>query len=146
MRVATMDQVISTSVAERRLALLLFAAFAAVAAMLAAAGIYGVLAGSVTERTREIGVRSALGASPGDILSLVLLQGARLAGAGLLVGIAGALGLGRFLESLLFGVTPADPLTLGGVALLLALVALVACLAPAMRALRVDPMTALRSD
>ena len=105
-RLETMEQVITASTAQRRLALLLFFAFAVVAIVLAAAGIYGVLAGAVTERTREIGVRSALGATPVEILRLILLQGARLAAAGLIAGVAGAIALGRFLESLLFGVTP----------------------------------------
>jgi putative ABC transport system permease protein len=143
---STMDQVIATSTAQRRLALLLFVSFALVALVLAVAGIYGVLAGAVTERTREIGVRTALGATPASILAMVLLQGARLAGAGLLLGLAGALSLGRFLQSLLFGVGSTDPVTLAGVALLLAAVALAACLLPAMRALGIDPIAALRAE
>ena len=142
----TMEQVVASSTAQRRLALLLFGAFALVALVLAVAGIYGVLAGAVAERTREIGVRSALGASPGAILGMVLLHGARLAGLGLVIGLAGALLLGRFLQSLLFGVGTADPLTLLGVAALLATVAIAACLLPAMRAVGIDPMTALRAD
>ena len=145
-RLATMEQIVAASTAQRRLALLLFAAFAAVALLLAAAGIYGVLAGSVTERTREIGLRSALGAAPRDILAMVLLQGARLALAGLALGLAGALALGRFLGALLYAVEPTDPGTLAAVVALLALVALFACLLPARRALRVDPMTALRTE
>jgi putative ABC transport system permease protein len=144
--VATMDQVIAASTAQRRLALLLFAAFAGVALLLAAAGIYGVIAGSVAERTREIGVRAALGATPGDILRMVLLQGARLAALGLAIGIAGALGFGRVLETLLYGIKPADPFTLGGVSVILAAIAGAACLVPARRALEVDPVTALRAD
>jgi putative ABC transport system permease protein len=143
---ATMDQVVASSTAQRRLALLLFGAFALVALVLAVAGIYGVLAGAVAERTREIGVRSALGATPGAILGMVLLQGVRLAGLGLLIGLAGALLLGRFLQSLLFGVGSADPLTLLGVVALLATVAIAACLLPAMRAVGIDPMSALRDD
>lgn len=143
---ATMQQVIATSTAQRRLALLLFIAFATIALVLAVAGIYGVLAGAVAERTREFGLRSALGASPGAILALVLLQGARLAGAGLLLGLAGALSLGRLLQSLLYGVGATDPVTLGGVVLLLALVALAACVLPALRALGIDPIVALRAE
>lgn len=143
---STMEQVVATSTAQRRLALLLFGAFALVALVLAVAGIYGVLAGAVAERTREIGVRTALGATPGAILLMVLLQGARLAGIGLVIGLAGALLLGRFLRSLLFGVGTADPLTLLGVAALLATVAIAACLLPAMRAVGIDPMAALRAD
>lgn len=144
--VASMEQVIATSTAQRRLALLLFVSFAGVALVLAVAGIYGVLAGAVTERTREIGVRAALGATPRAILVMVLLQGARLAAAGLFLGLIGALSLGRFLHSLLFGVGATDPVTLGGVALLLAMVALAACLLPALRALSVDPIAALRAE
>ena len=142
----TMEQVVASSTAQRRLALLLFGAFALVALALAVAGIYGVLAGAVAERTREIGVRSALGASPGAILRMVLLEGARLAGVGLVIGLAGAMLLGRFLQSLLYGVGSADPLTLLGVAALLATVAIAACLLPAIRAVGIDPMTALRAD
>ena len=142
----TMEQVVASSTAQRRLALLLFGAFALVALVLAVAGIYGVLAGAVAERTREIGVRSALGASPGAILGMVLLQGAKLAGLGLAIGLAGAMLLGRFLQSLLYGVGSADPLTLLGVAALLATVAIAACLLPAIRAVGIDPMAALRSD
>ena len=144
--VATMEQVVSTSTAQRRLALMLFGAFSSLALVLAVAGIYGVLAGAVTERTREIGVRSALGATPGAILRMIMLQGMRLAVAGLAIGLAGALSLGRFLQSLLFGIDAADPMTLGGVALLLTAVALAACVLPAIRALGVDPITALRTD
>ena len=126
--------------------LLLFVSFAVVALVLAVAGIYGVLAGAVTERTREIGVRTALGATPRAILVMVLLQGARLAAAGLVLGLIGALSLGRFLQSLLYGVGTADPLTLASVALLLGAVALAACLLPAMRALAIDPIAALRAE
>ena len=144
--VATMEQVVSSSTAQRRLALMLFGAFASLALVLAVAGIYGVLAGAVAERTREIGVRSALGATPGAILKMIMLQGMRLAVAGLAIGLVGALSLGRFLRSLLYGIEATDPLTLGAVALLLAAVALAACVLPAFRALGVDPITALRSD
>jgi putative ABC transport system permease protein len=143
---ATMEQVIETSTAQRRLALLLFMSFATIALVLAVAGIYGVLAGAVAERTREIGVRTALGAAPRAILALVLLQGARLAAVGLGLGLLGALSLGRFLHSLLYGVGAADPVTLAGVALLLATVAFAACLLPALRALGVDPIAALRAE
>jgi putative ABC transport system permease protein len=145
-RLATMEQVVATSTAQRRLARLLFAAFAGVALVLAAAGIYGALAGMVAERRREIGLRSALGATPRQIVALVLRQGARLALAGLVLGALGALGVGRVIHGLLYGVQPTDPLTLAAVAGLLALVATAACLIPARRALRVDPMTALRVD
>jgi putative ABC transport system permease protein len=145
-RVATMDQLISTTTAQRRLALVLFAAFGATALLLAVAGIYGVLAGRVAERTREIGLRSALGATPRDILALVVGQGFQLAAIGLVAGVVSALALSRFLTSLLFGIQPNDPLTLAGVMALLATVTIVACVIPAMRALRVEPTEALRSE
>jgi putative ABC transport system permease protein len=145
-RVATMDQLVESSLAQRRLAFVLFAVFAGTALLLAVAGIYGVLAGRVAERTREIGLRSALGASPGQIARLVILQGARLAAIGLVIGLGGALGLSRFLQSMLFGVDPQDPLTLVAVAGLLGGVTLIACGIPARRALAIDPTEALRAD
>ena len=116
---ATMDQVVATSTSQRRLALVLFAAFAIAALLLAVAGIYGVLAGSVAERTREIGVRSALGATPGDIVALVVGQGGRLAAIGIALGLAGSFALTRYLRTLLFGIAPNDPATLVGVCVLL---------------------------
>jgi putative ABC transport system permease protein len=146
MRLRTMEQVVAASTAQRRLALTLFAAFAGVALLLAAFGIYGVLASLVAERGREIGVRTALGATPGDTLRLVMVHGARLTALGLTAGIVGALALGRLLAGLLYGVRPGDPLTLAAVAALLALVAALACLLPALRAVRVSPMVALRSE
>ncbi|MDB4874892.1 MAG: efflux transporter, permease protein [Gemmatimonadetes bacterium] len=145
-KIATMDQVIAMSTTQRHLALVLFGAFAVAALLLAVAGIYGVLAGSVAERTREIGVRSALGATPSDIVALVVGQGGRLAVAGIVFGLAGSFALTRFLRTLLFGIGPNDPVTLGGVVALLSLVTLAACLIPAMRAARVDPSWALRSE
>jgi putative ABC transport system permease protein len=145
-RIATMDQVIARSTTQRRVALVLFSAFAIAALLLAATGIYGVLAGSVAERTREIGVRSALGATPRDILGLVLGHGARLAAVGATIGVAGSLALTRFLRALLFGIEPSDPVTLLGVVALLGGVTLAACVVPAVRALRVDPSQALRSE
>jgi putative ABC transport system permease protein len=145
-KIATMDQVIAASTAQRRLALVLFGAFAAAALLLAVAGIYGVLAGSVAERTREIGVRSALGATPADIVGLVVGQGGRLSAAGIVLGVAGSLALTRYLQALLFGIGPSDPTTFVGVVMLLGLVTVAACLVPAMRAARVDPSRALRSE
>ena len=145
-RQATMERIIATTTAHRRLALVLFAAFSLTALVMAAAGIYGVLAGSVIERTREIGLRAALGATPARILALVLGQGARLVVVGLVGGLAGAVVLGRVLRGLLFGVAPGDPRTLGLVTVVLAVVALLACLVPVVRALRVDPVTALRAE
>ena len=145
-RVATMDQLIATSTSQRRLALVLFTAFGGTALLLAVIGIYGVLAGRVAERTREIGLRSALGATPADILRLVVGQGLKLAALGLILGMAAAMGLSSFLEALLFGITPNDPVTLAGVAALLGGVTVVACVVPARRALGVDPTEALRSE
>lgn len=144
--IATMDRVISMSTAQRRLALVLFAAFAVAALLLAVAGIYGVLAGSVAERTSEIGVRSALGATPRDIIGLVVGQGGRLAAIGIGLGLLGSIAATRYLHSLLFNISPNDPVTLGGVAALLACVTLAACWIPARRAARVDPSRALRSE
>jgi putative ABC transport system permease protein len=145
-RVATMDDLVAASAAERRFALVLFAAFALVALLLAAAGIYGILSGSVTERTREIGVRSALGASRGDIRNLILRQGMTLAAVGAAIGLAGAVGASRGIETLLFGVTRLDPATYAGVIALLLGVSAIASWVPAWRAARVDPAITLRSE
>ena len=144
-KIATMDQVVAASTSQRRLALVLFGAFAVAALLLSIAGIYGVLAGSVSERTREIGVRSALGATPSSLIGLIVGQGGRLAAIGIVLGIGGSFALTRYLQSLLFGVAPNDPATLAGVCLLLAGVTLAACVVPAVRAARVDPSAALRS-
>src|SRR5688572_27850914 len=105
----TMHGVVSGSTAQRRLGLILFVAFGGVALLLATAGIYGVLSGSVSERTREIGLRAALGATPKSIVKLVLQQSATLAGVGLLIGVGAAIGLSRYLGSLLYGIAPTDP-------------------------------------
>ncbi|MEP6573329.1 MAG: ABC transporter permease [Gemmatimonadota bacterium] len=145
-RVATMSELVDRSVADRHFALILFEAFGAVALVLAATGIYGVLSGSVTERLREIGVRSALGASRGDILALILREGLRLTGLGVMLGIAGAVASSRALVSLLFKVSPLDPLTYSGVVALLALVSILACWLPARRAAGVDPAITLRGE
>jgi putative ABC transport system permease protein len=145
-RVATMDNLLASSEAERRFALLLFGAFALVGLVLAASGIYGVLSGSVTERTREIGVRAALGASRRNILALVLRQGMRLTGLGVAIGLTGAVAASRALTTLLFGVSRLDPITYFGVIALLLAVSLVACGLPAWRAARVDPSITLRAD
>jgi ABC-type antimicrobial peptide transport system permease subunit len=116
-----------------------------VALLLAAIGVYGVMAYAVGQRTGEIGIRIALGARPGDVLGLVFTSAGRLVGLGLLAGLGGAWSLTRFLESMLFGVSAHDPLTFGAIALLLAVIAGVACLIPARRASRVNPVVALRS-
>jgi putative ABC transport system permease protein len=139
-----MDDVVSRSTAQRQLALLLFVAFAALAVLLAAAGVYGVLAGSVSERTKEIGVRTALGATARDTYALVLRRGLGMAAVGLLLGLAGAVATTRYLQSLLFGVAPTDPIVLSVSTGVLLGVSLLACLIPARRAVRIDPMVALR--
>ncbi|HEU4997143.1 MAG TPA: ABC transporter permease [Gemmatimonadaceae bacterium] len=145
-KVATMENVVATSTSQRRLGLLLFVAFGVIALLLASAGIYGVLAGSVAERTREFGLRTAMGATPAAIVSLVLRQAGGLALAGLVLGGIGAIALSRYLRALLFGVAPTDPVAVAFATLVITVVALVACLVPARRAVRVDPMTALRTE
>jgi putative ABC transport system permease protein len=145
-RVQSMDEVISRSTASRRFSLLIVGAFAALALVLAAMGIYGVLAFSVARRTHEIGVRVALGARGGDVLRMVLAQGLRVTAIGMIAGVVGGLALTHFLRSLLYEVGPADPPTLGGVALLIVCVSLAASYLPARRAMRVDPMVALRYE
>ncbi len=145
-RMKTMEEVRSASVAPQRFNALLFGIFAGLALLLAAVGIYGVTAYSVTQRTHEIGIRMTLGARPYDVLKMVVGQGARLALAGVLAGLAGALVFTRLMGTLLYGVSATDPLTFAGVAGLLGIVAVAACLVPARRATRVDPMTALRHE
>jgi predicted permease len=145
-RFRTIEQVIATSVANRRFSLLLLSVFAGAALLLAVIGIYGVMSYVVTQRTQEMGVRLALGATPGAIARLVLGQGARLVIVGLAIGVVGAVALTRLMTSLLFEITPTDPVTYGGVALVLAATAVAACQIPAWRATRVDPLTALRSE
>ena len=131
------------SIRTRRLSMLLFAAFAGAALVLAALGIYGVMAYSVTERVREIGIRMALGAQAGDVQRMIVRQGMTLTLAGVGVGLAGAVGLSRVLNSLLFGTNAIDPMTFAAISVLLGLVALVACYLPARHAARVDPIKAL---
>jgi ABC-type antimicrobial peptide transport system permease subunit len=145
-RVATMDDLVAASGAQRRFALIVFEAFAITALVLAAAGIYGVLAGSVAERTREIGVRSALGASRGRVLALVIRQGMILTGLGVAIGLVATAGTTRIIAAMLFGVSRLDAVTYMGVIVLLGAVAGIACAVPAWRAARVDPAIALRAD
>jgi predicted permease len=145
-RFGTFSQVYSESLGSRRFNLLLIGFFAGIAMMLATAGVFGVMAYSVSRRTREIGVRIALGARSRDVLAMVLGQGLRTVLIGVLVGTAGALVLTRAIQSLLFGVRATDPLTFAAVILLLISVALLACYLPARRAARVDPMVALRYE
>jgi predicted permease len=144
--VRTLEEVLGRDTAQRRVGVILLAAFAGLALLLAALGIYGVLAFFVVQHTPEIGVRMALGASPSDMLRMVVGRGMRLALAGVGLGLAASLVLTRLIESQLFGVSATDPYTFAGLALLLALVALLACLIPARRATKVDPMVALRYE
>jgi len=140
------SQIYSASLGSRRFNLILIGFFALTALLLAAAGVFGVMAYSVSRRTHEIGVRVALGARSVDVLGMVLGQGLRTIGAGLVIGFAGSLALTRAVESLLFGVTATDPLTFAGVILLLTASAMLACYIPARRASRVDPLVALRYE
>ncbi|HLL14391.1 MAG TPA: ABC transporter permease [Pyrinomonadaceae bacterium] len=144
--IKTMDDVLAASVANNRLVVLLFGLFALFALLLATVGIYGVMSYTVAQRTHEIGIRMALGAQPADVLRLILKQGLVLTCAGVGLGLVGSLALSRLLESLLYGVSATDPITFGGLSLLLALVALVACYLPTRRAMKVDPMVALRNE
>jgi putative ABC transport system permease protein len=142
----TLDQVLAGSVSSRRGLMFLLSVFAAIAVILAAVGIYGVISHSVSQRTHEIGIRMALGARPSDVLKLVVRQGLALAVIGIGTGLAGALALTRVLSSLLFDVSATDPSIFAGVVLVLATVALLACYIPARRATKVDPMIALRYE
>jgi putative ABC transport system permease protein len=144
--VRTMDEVIARSMAERRFALQLLGVFAAVALLLAAIGIYGVMAYSFSQRTHEIGIRIALGAQRMDILRLAVGEGMRLVIIGLAFGLVGAAVLTRFVRTMLFDVSPADPLTFTAISGILAGVAFLACYIPARRATRVDPLVALREE
>jgi putative ABC transport system permease protein len=144
--VRTMDQVMETDVADRTRPMILLGVFAGLALGLACVGVYGVLAYAVAQRTREIGVRMALGAKPGDVTRMILERGMKLSIIGLLAGGALAAGLAVLLRTLLFGVTLMAPGIYAGTSAALVLVALVACVIPARRASRVDPAVALRNE
>jgi putative ABC transport system permease protein len=146
LNVHAMDESVTASLSQQRFTMLLLTAFAGTALLLAAAGIYGVMAYLVTRRTREIGVRMALGAVAGDVLRLVIRQGMWTTIVGMAIGIGGSFALTRTMQSLLFGVSTADPLTLLGVVALLAAVSFLACWIPARRATKVDPLVALRYE
>jgi putative ABC transport system permease protein len=144
--ISTMNQVILNSVSTRRITLILLGLFSTLALVLAAIGIYGVISYSVAQRTHEIGIRMALGAQKKDVLRMILAQGVKIAGTGVVIGMAASFGLTRLMTKLLFSVSAADPLTFAAVAIVLILVAMFACYIPARRTLRVDPMIALRYE
>ena len=144
--IVTMDQRVSDSVARPRFYAIILGVLAMVALAVATIGVYGVVSYLVTQRTGEIGIRIALGAQPGTVLRLVVRQGIVMIAPGLLVGLVGAVATTRYLESLLFGLTPLDPVTLGGVGLVLGVVALLACYLPGRRATQIDPVVALRTQ
>jgi len=144
--VRTMDELIANTAAQPRLSALLIGVFAGLALVIATIGIYGVLAYSVNQRTREIGLRLALGSRVGSVVRLIVREGMTIAGAGILIGVAAALLFARAIGGLVYGIRPRDPATMLGVTGLLALVALAACWLPARRAARVDPLVALREE
>jgi putative ABC transport system permease protein len=142
----TVDQLLGNSLAQRRLTLVLLASLAVLALMLAAVGIYGVISNAVRQRTHELGIRIALGAQARDVMALILGQGLRMTLIGIGLGLIAAYALTRWMESLLFGVSPADAVTFAVITVVLLLVAMLACWIPSRRATKVDPMTALRCE
>jgi putative ABC transport system permease protein len=144
--VASMNEVVDASEGQLRVMMMLLAVFAGVATLIAVVGLYGVVAYSVAQRTKEMGIRRALGAERGNIVSLVVGQGLRLTLAGVVLGVCGALSLTRVLQGLLFHTSTTDPMTYAGIACLFVVVAAVAAYFPALRAASVDPMQALRNE
>jgi predicted lysophospholipase L1 biosynthesis ABC-type transport system permease subunit len=144
--VQTMDDVLHDSMAPARLSMRLISAFAIVALITAALGVFGVLSFVVAQRTRELGIRMALGAAPGDVRRMVIGYGSRLAVGGLVIGLVGSFALTRLISTMLFGITPTDPLTFGVVSAVLLGIGILASWLPARRATRIDPIVALRSD
>src|SRR5262249_47193638 len=145
-QVRTMEEIVGRSTSDRRFTLLLFVSFAALALLLAAVGLYGVVSYAVSQRTTEIGIRMALGATSGDVNRLVVMQGLRPALVGVVLGLGGAVIAGRLLRSLLFGITPLDPFTFAAVPPALLAIAALACYVPAARAARLNPTLALRTE
>jgi putative ABC transport system permease protein len=144
--VRPMDEIVARSIAKQKLTMLLLSVFSGLALVLSAVGIYGVISYLTGQRTHEIGVRVALGASSRDVLRMVLGEGLKMTLAGVGIGLAASLGLTRLITQLIYGVNAADPITFAGVALLLTSVAVIACYIPARRAMRVDPVIALRYE
>ena len=142
----TLSQIVSESVAPQRFSMLLLGTFAAIALFLAAVGLYGVVAYSVQQRTREIGLRMAIGAAPGDVLRMIVGGAMKLAIVGVVLGLAGAAAFARLAATLLFEITPSDPASYGATSAVLFAVAMIACYTPARRAMRVDPMAALQTE
>ncbi len=142
----TMEEIIADSLAARRVSMIVLCVFAALALGLASMGIYGVISYLVGQRTHEIGIRMALGANQTDVLRQVLGESMKMTVIGILIGLLAALGLTRLMANLLFGVSATDPLTFAGVGIVLTFVALAACFVPARRAMRVDPIVALRYE
>ena len=141
-----MDQIVDRNVADRQQQMTLLGAFAGLALVLASIGLYGVLSYAVTQRSREIGLRIALGASANSVIRMIVARGLALTGVGLVIGLIAASAATRALKNILYGVAATDPLTFACVSALLAIIALIACWAPARRASRVDPITVLREE